>query len=604
MPAASSLRLPAVSLAAASVVAAAAGVGVFTWVTLTGIQAELPLRTLADERDLGVLLQDLGRLDRALVEFHLQPTPERLEELILQQDMAQLRARDTLALFPGDRWPGMAEVNRNLTPVLTELDELIADAAAAPAAASPPVDGARADATRQSLRALYASVKRVYDISSQRAIGSLSEQRQSLQRFRNGLVAVLVAVGVLSTYLVGLLIRQRRSLEAQRRTEIALRESETRYRLLADRSTDMIVLANVDRIRRYVSPGSRRLTGYSPDELTGRLFALILHPEDEPEVMRSFDSVCRGEGDLTLEYRIRHRDGHWVWIEALMSLAHGAESTDDGPYVVIIVRDIGRRKAAERDLLRAKAEAEAASRIKSEFLANMSHELRTPLNAVIGFSEIIRDAMMGPVDTRYRDYARDIHNSGQHLLSLINDVLDLSKVEVGRLDLRDEPMQIAVVVDSCRRLIAERATRSGVDVVVALADGLPAVSADPLRIKQILLNLLANAVKFTPAGGRVTISAALAEDGGIEIAVADTGIGMRPADIPVALAPFRQIDDTLTRRFEGTGLGLPLAKKLTELHGGTLDIESAPGVGTTVRVCLPAARVVDPAVAVRVATPA
>jgi signal transduction histidine kinase len=251
-------------------------------------------------------------------------------------------------------------------------------------------------------------------------------------------------------------------------------------------------------------------------------------------------------------------------------------------------------RIANEGLTAAKEKAEFADRTKSEFLANMSHELRTPLNAVIGFSEILRDAIIGPLDIRYRSYAADIHGAGRHLLDVINDILDLSKIEVGRLDLRDEAVSIAESVDACHRVLAAKADAAGVLLVFDLPSSLPSVRADAVRLKQIMLNLLSNAVKFTPAGGRVTLFAA-ADTSGIVIAIRDTGIGMKAADIPIALEPFRQVDGALSRRYEGTGLGLPLAKRLAELHGGRLEIESAPNRGTTVRVHLPAERVIDQA---------
>jgi signal transduction histidine kinase len=243
--------------------------------------------------------------------------------------------------------------------------------------------------------------------------------------------------------------------------------------------------------------------------------------------------------------------------------------------------------AARIEAERARAAADAANAAKSLFLANMSHELRTPLNAILGFSEVTRDALFGPLDARYREYARDVHASGQYLLRLINDVLDTSKIEVGRMELSDEPIDIAEIIRECQRLVLDKAHDRGVALTAHVPTTLPFLRGDRLRIKQILLNLLSNAVKFTRTGGQVRISVTLPAKGGLEIAVADSGIGMRPEDIPVALEPFRQVDNSFTRRYEGTGLGLPLAKTLTELHGGRLTLESEIDKGTTARVWLP-----------------
>jgi signal transduction histidine kinase len=239
------------------------------------------------------------------------------------------------------------------------------------------------------------------------------------------------------------------------------------------------------------------------------------------------------------------------------------------------------------------AQLAEASRAKSDFIARMSHELRTPLNAIIGFSEMIREAMIGPLDARYRSYGADIHSAGRHLQNVINDILDIAKIEGGRLELQDEPVSIIDTLESCRRIVAPMAEATGVALSLDVPPSLPLIRCDALRFRQILLNLMSNAVKFTPPGGFASVAAAI-EDGFVIITVADTGIGMREEDIAIALEPFRQVSNdggnTLTRRFGGTGLGLPLAKTLVELHGGTLAIESAPRRGTKVRVRLPLER--------------
>jgi signal transduction histidine kinase len=225
------------------------------------------------------------------------------------------------------------------------------------------------------------------------------------------------------------------------------------------------------------------------------------------------------------------------------------------------------------------------------FLANMSHELRTPLNAVIAFSEIIRDQLMGSESNRYRAYAADIHSAGQHLLDLINDILDLSKIEVGHLELTEARMRILDVAERCITLVSKRAEEGQVELVRVVPPALPDILGDERRVKQILINLLSNAVKFTPPGGQVTTLLRLTPAGELMVEIRDTGIGIRPEDIDTAMMPFRQIDGGLNRRHEGTGLGLPLARRLAEMHGGRLEIESELGRGTVVRLYLPAERV-------------
>ncbi len=253
--------------------------------------------------------------------------------------------------------------------------------------------------------------------------------------------------------------------------------------------------------------------------------------------------------------------------------------------------DVTESYEAETELRAAKEEAEVASRAKSDFLAGVSHELRTPLNAIIGFSEVMQTEMFGPLgDRHYQEYAEDIHESGHHLLSLINDILDLSKIEAGKFELHEEALSVPDTVHAALRLVRQRAEKGGVVISRAVAPRLPRLFADGRALKQVLLNLLTNALKFTPEGGKVTIGAELDPDGGLVFSVADSGVGMTPEDLERALTPFGQADSDIAREQEGTGLGLPLTKHLVEMHGGSLTIESAPGEGTKVSVAFPAER--------------
>ncbi|HLI13416.1 MAG TPA: ATP-binding protein [Alphaproteobacteria bacterium] len=250
-------------------------------------------------------------------------------------------------------------------------------------------------------------------------------------------------------------------------------------------------------------------------------------------------------------------------------------------------------EAANRDLLVSRDLAQAASRAKSEFLANTSHELRTPLNAIIGFSEIMRDQILGPLgNPQYAEYVLHIYESGRNLLALINDILDLSKADAGTLEMHDEHLELADLVAACVARAAAQAARANLALEIDAAGAPKAVRADEGKLRRILANLLSNAIKFTRPGGRIVVRARLEASGEATLAVEDTGIGMTPSEIATALEPFQQVDSKLARQFGGTGLGLPLTLRLVELHGGRLEIESARGRGTTVFVRLPAERVI------------
>jgi signal transduction histidine kinase len=285
------------------------------------------------------------------------------------------------------------------------------------------------------------------------------------------------------------------------------------------------------------------------------------------------DSFKAASGEVKL--------AHGRWISGSYNLV------GDGG-AVVIWNDITLLKEREAHLTAAKEEAEAADKAKTNFLSNMSHELRTPLNAVIGFSEMIAGEVLGPVGRpQYKSYAADIVGSGRHLLAIINDILDIAKSEAGTLQIDPKPLPLATLFEECAAIVSIGIEKAKLDFVVrAPAAGL-SIHADQVKTRQILLNLLSNAMKFTPSGGTVSLVAEEKNAEFVDLVVTDTGIGMRPEDIPVALAPFGQIDSSLARKYEGTGLGLPLTKILTELHGGELLIDSRPKAGTTVRVRLP-----------------
>lgn len=254
--------------------------------------------------------------------------------------------------------------------------------------------------------------------------------------------------------------------------------------------------------------------------------------------------------------------------------------------IVTIAADVSDRVAHQAALQKAKLEAEQASRAKTRFLANMSHELRTPLNAVIGFSDIMLNQTFGPLGSaRYVDYAENINGAGKHLMAVIDDILDISKIEAGKLELQEEVVPLREIIADCTGMMADRAQRAGVHLRTRVPEHFPRVRADPVRLRQIILNLLSNALKFSPEDSLVTLALSRAAGGAPVIEVSDSGPGIDPADIPRVLEPFGQVGNT-TSNAEGTGLGLSVSRELAELHGGQLEIESELGRGTTVRILL------------------
>ena len=281
---------------------------------------------------------------------------------------------------------------------------------------------------------------------------------------------------------------------------------------------------------------------------------------------------------------------------AMLALQEGAQDylvkgQGDGHLIGRAIRYAVERKRVESQLVEAKNSAESASRAKSEFLANMSHELRTPLNAIIGFSEILSGEHLGPLSNiRYLEYASDIHSSGQHLLSIINDVLDMSKIEAGKLQIHEEEIALAPLLSSSLRMVRERARKQRVELVCKMVGSGHSILADERAIRQCLLNLLSNAVKFSPQGGRITVDVAVDPAGRTVLTITDEGIGMSEEEQERALQPFGQAHSATTRTYGGTGLGLPITQGLIEAHGGVMTITSRPGEGTRVAIVLPAER--------------
>ena len=380
---------------------------------------------------------------------------------------------------------------------------------------------------------------------------------------------------------------------ARKQAEEALARSETQVRLALEATSDGLWDWNVSADVVTWHPRCFTMLGYRPDafSLSFEHWRDLLHPDDRAACeARITESLAEGRA-FSLEMRLRRADGGWLWI-----LGRGKpvawDSAGQPTRMVGTQTDIDAMKRVEQSLTEARVAAEQASLAKSEFLASMSHELRTPLNSIIGFSTLLVDGHLGPLqpDKAVR-YLSDIRGSGEHLLALINDILDLSAVEIGKLAINSEILDVAALCRDSLGLVTVSADQAGVVLDLDLPAALPALVADARRGRQVLLNLLSNAIKYTDAGDRVTLWARPTPEGGLALGVSDPGIGMDAEGLAKAMRPFERVDNVMSRRHDGIGLGLPLSARLMALHGGTLTLDSAPGEGTVATATFPPERV-------------
>ena len=373
-----------------------------------------------------------------------------------------------------------------------------------------------------------------------------------------------------------------------------------RFDTLATAMGDLVLRHDRSGAVLHASQESEALFGVSPREFMGRgLFERIL-VQDRPAFLKAIADAADGRDTVRCELRLRAgqevsvREDFvapvFVWVEMrARRLSHRGDAAEeqDGACVLAVVRDQSREKAREQQLETARIDAERANAWKDGFIANVSHELRTPLNAIIGFSEILGNEQIMPADpARRKEYADIVHSSGQHLLAVVNSILDISKIEAGRFDILTEPFEVAPLIDGCLDMMSLRAKESSVELERAYTAEIGELVADKRACKQILINLLSNAIKFTPAGGRVTVGARH-EGNSIALFVADTGVGIAAVAMQQLGDVFYQVGSSYNRRFEGTGLGLSIVRGLVGLHGGSISVESAQGDGTCVTVLLP-----------------
>jgi PAS domain S-box-containing protein len=357
------------------------------------------------------------------------------------------------------------------------------------------------------------------------------------------------------------------------------------YRLLAEEASDIVLVYEPDGSIYFASSALSRILHREPSDFARSKYPQVVHPEDVSTVSTLLTTPLRDE-TLNATYRVRHGDGHYMWLETTVRGIHD-KTTGELRNVIMVSRDVSDRVLREQEIKAAQERAESANKAKSRFLANMSHELRTPLNAVIGFTDMMRQQTFGPLgNERYTEYATLIYDSGQLLLDLISDMLDMAKIEAGKLELNIENVDFNSTVDDSVRMLRDRAENSGLELALSLPKQAVFAPADKRAVKQIMLNLLTNAIKFTPAGGYVGVGVRTG-DGQATISVRDTGIGIPAEDLERLGNPFEQVNGDPMLAKAGSGLGLALVRALVEEHGGSLRIESEEGVGTDVRVSFP-----------------
>ncbi len=380
---------------------------------------------------------------------------------------------------------------------------------------------------------------------------------------------------------------------ANLRQEIAERkQADSQLRKLSqalNQSPNMIFITDLDGIIEHINPRFSEMTGYSEEEAIGNTPRIIKSEDTPTEIFTAMWTNLKAGTEWRGKIKDKRKDGSTFW--ASMVAAPVVDENGELSHFIAIHEDITEVMEAEEQANNARKQSEVANRAKTELIANMSHELRTPLNAILGFSNGIVQQYFGPIGhEKYQEYAIDIHDSGEHLLELINDILDVSAVETGKLNLHETSLNIDDLINSCVRLIHPRAELSKIKIKYASSQPLT-IYVDERRMKQVMLNLLSNAVKFTPIGGIINIETSVMDNNGFSISIQDNGIGMDEQGLVTAMAEFGQVDSGLNRQHEGTGLGLPLTKSLIELHGGSLKLDSIPGQGTTATIYLPHSRI-------------
>lgn len=594
---------------------------------MKGVENNIIIEVQAATGQLALLNRDIERLYKILSEFSILSEEHMLDSLIQAFELIEVRVESlerNNAVYPIPNFNTLVGKHTELQPLKRLFDkQLLSD----------DQDIARVLTTLNSFR-VETSKALIFNTSS--SVRSVQQLTKQVDQLKLELMLLLSVVGCSVITIILLLIYQRRisnrsqsQLEelVKLRTEAyineaserklakkALEESEERFKDYAASASVWFWELGPDLKFIYISERFLELVELKREDIIGKTrkeLAVANNPDIDTEQWKQHIEDLENHRPFKYHtYKVKKKSGQWIWISVSGIPVFGSNNEfkgfrGSGSDVSAMIeaqlelKDLNsslEKRVNERthQVISEKERAELASRAKSEFLANMSHELRTPLNSIIGYSETLSQGIFGPVGSpKNLEYIQDIHNSGQHLLELISDILDISKIEAGEVEIDNSEFDLAVIAYAAIRMIKERASQNGVEIISSLEDHKWMARGDVRQFKQIILNLLANAVKFTDPGGEVLIDGTKTSDGGLQIKISDTGVGISKEDMKVVLEPFGQAGSSYTRNHEGTGLGLPIVVSLVKLHGGEFAIESEEGKGTTVTITLPKERVLS-----------
>ena len=553
------------------------------WSTLRSVETALPVTTISQHRELSSLIQGLSELMITLDAVMVSPTAQRWDEFLVSLDIAYYLTQSFLDSLPEIGEGSYVIVKAETERILSALDDL--------ATKAPQIDEMKALAQHVRLRDTITLLRETYLQANQEALVTLYQQVRHIKRLQISVLVVISLVVVSLVSMIMLILWQRRSIALLAVARASVQESEQRFFLAMQGANDGLWDWNLETNAVYYSPRWKKMLGYEGGEIEGTInsFSELVHPEDIDRVLTSQKSYFRDSvSKYRIEFRMRHKNGHYIDV---LSRAFLVRHEPDGKPIRFVGThvDITARKSVTAELADANVRLEEASRHKSQFLANMSHELRTPLNSIIGYTKLMLDGLEGDINEEQRDDLQTVYNNGRHLLELINGLLDLSKIEAGKVVLSYETFTISDLLAEVIPTIEPLAGEKGLALTHSVAPNIDSLYADKAKTKQVLINLLGNAVKFTDQGSvRLNVAES---DSEFVFSVIDTGTGIEEEDLEAIFDSFKQVGPAQIAGYEGTGLGLAVSKQFVEMQGGRIWAESERGKGSTLTFTLPKKRV-------------